>query len=85
MRAQPPERMLLQSLADEFADFAQGMIRGNPSLVLSLAGVPGGASSPKRKAAEGWFPFVAKEQRSCRLSSFSSPDGLTETPKRKMF
>src|SRR5215831_11643591 len=38
MRVEPPERMvqLLQNLADEFADFAQGMVRGNPLLRMNV-------------------------------------------------
>src|SRR5215467_9426671 len=38
MRVEPPERMvqLLQNLADEFADFAQGMLRGNPLLRMNV-------------------------------------------------
>src|SRR5215475_729000 len=38
MRVEPPERMvqLLQDLADEFADFAQGMVRGNPLLRMNV-------------------------------------------------
>src|SRR5215467_6229046 len=38
MRVEPPERMvqLLQHLADEFADFAQGMVRGNPLLRMNV-------------------------------------------------
>src|SRR5215471_11631443 len=38
VRVEPPERMvqLLQDLADEFADFAQGMVRGNPLLRMNV-------------------------------------------------
>src|SRR5215831_17612265 len=38
MRVEPPERMvhLLQNLADEFADFAQGMVRRNPLLRMNV-------------------------------------------------
>src|SRR5262249_552641 len=38
VRVEPPERMvqLLQDLADKFADFAQGMVRGNPLLRMNV-------------------------------------------------